>query len=89
MLYLTRQLAGYPVSATTETGSKQVRAMPVAAQTEAGNVTLVRAASNWPLLEELADFPHGNKDDQVERYESLYRAGEVSAPAPARVTNSG
>jgi predicted phage terminase large subunit-like protein len=88
VLYLTRQLAGYPVSATPESGSKQVRAMPVAAQAEAGNVTLVRAAWNRPLLEELADFPHGNKDDQVDALSRAFTS-LVSAPTPARVTNFG
>jgi predicted phage terminase large subunit-like protein len=88
VLYLTRQLAGYPVSATPESGSKQVRAMPVAAQAEAGNVTLVRATWNRPLLEELADFPHGNKDDQVDALSRAFTA-LVSAPTRARVTNFG
>jgi len=64
--YLIRQLAGYDVRAATETGSKDVRAMPLSAQIEAGNVKLVRASWNDAFLEELAGFPNGAHDDQVD-----------------------
>ena len=64
--YLTRMLAGYNVAASRETGSKVVRATPMAAQMEASNVLMVRANWNAPLLEELREFPFGRKDDQVD-----------------------
>jgi predicted phage terminase large subunit-like protein len=66
VLYLTSKLAGYRVSSSPETGSKETRAMPVASQVEVGNVALVRAAWNRPLLEELASFPAGTHDDQTD-----------------------
>jgi predicted phage terminase large subunit-like protein len=64
--YFTRQLAGYRVDTSRETGSKLTRATPVASQVEAGNLAIVRAAWNHAFLEELRDFPFGRKDDQVD-----------------------
>ena len=61
-----RNLAGHQVEATLETGEKAVRASAVAAQVEAGNVSVVRGAWNAQFLEELRDFPNGRKDDQVD-----------------------
>jgi predicted phage terminase large subunit-like protein len=66
MSYLTRQLAGYSVVAARETGSKATRAMPIASQLEAGNVTAVEGDWNQVLTDELRDFPYGRKDDQVD-----------------------
>jgi predicted phage terminase large subunit-like protein len=81
--YLTRRLAGFRVTATPETGSKITRASPVAAQVEAGNLRLLRGRWNLPFLDELRDFPHGNKDDQVD---ALSRAFMTLLPpdAPTR-----
>lgn len=64
--YLTRALAGHLVKAEPETGSKEVRASPFAAQAEAGNVRLVQAAWNEDFLAELEVFPNGSHDDQVD-----------------------
>jgi predicted phage terminase large subunit-like protein len=64
--WLTQQLAGFPVEASPETGSKTVRATPVAAAIEAGTLLMQRAAWNQPFVEELRSFPTGAKDDQVD-----------------------
>jgi predicted phage terminase large subunit-like protein len=64
--YLTRQLAGYRIDTSRETGSKLTRAVPVSSQVEAGNFAIVRAGWNHAFLEELRDFPFGHKDDQVD-----------------------
>ncbi len=64
--YFVRQLAGYRIDTSRETGSKLTRAAPVASQVEAGNVAMVRATWNHAFLEELRDFPFGHKDDQVD-----------------------
>lgn len=61
-----RLLAGYTVHREPVTGEKSVRAMPLAAQAEAGNVHLVRGAWNGPFIEELTAFPTGTNDDQVD-----------------------
>lgn len=66
VVYLTRQLAGYHVVASPESGSKITRALPVASQVEAGNLVVVCAPWNRAFIEELRDFPHGAKDDQVD-----------------------
>lgn len=64
--YLTRQLAGYVVQSSPETGDKATRAGPFAAQVNVGNVSVVRASWNRAFVEELRDFPSGAKDDQVD-----------------------
>jgi predicted phage terminase large subunit-like protein len=83
--YLARRLAGYKIIATRESGSKQVRAIPLASQIEAGNVSMMRASWNYELLRELTEFPFGAKDDQVD---ALVRAVTTlfDTPKPAKVT---
>lgn len=61
-----RSLAGFTVHAEPVTGAKDVRAMPFAAQCEAGNVRLVRGAWNGAFIDELMSFPSGAHDDQVD-----------------------
>lgn len=85
-LYLTRRLAGFHVVATPETGPKQTRAMPAAAQMDAGNVAIVRASWNRCFLDELRDFPHGRKDDQVDAFARAFGYLTESAPASRRLT---
>jgi predicted phage terminase large subunit-like protein len=62
----TQLLTGYPLTATRMTGSKEVRALSVAAQCNIGRVSLLKANWNAPLLDELAAFPSGRTDDQVD-----------------------
>lgn len=76
--YLAAQLAGYRVTSSRETGSKTTRALPVASQMEAGNLAVVRAGWNGPFLEELGNFPFGEKDDQVDALSRAF-SGLVSA----------
>jgi predicted phage terminase large subunit-like protein len=63
---MVRDLAGYVVHTIRETGSKEVRAMPFAAQCEARNVKLVAGHWNEAFLSELETFPSGKHDDQVD-----------------------
>lgn len=86
--WLARAVAGYRVVATPETGSKVLRAQPVAAQVNAGNVSVLDAAWAPALIEELADFPGGTKDDQVDALSRAFgmlvevpRAGRVMGQA--------
>lgn len=81
--WLAGRLAGYRVDASPETGSKEIRASPVASQVNAGNLSLARAAWNGPFLEELQDFPAGAKDDQVDALSRAF-AHLVNIPVPAR-----
>ena len=66
VLYLTRALMHSTVISSIETGDKGTRAAPFASQANVGNMTLVRAPWNRPLLDELASFPGGVHDDQVD-----------------------
>ena len=87
--HLVRQLAGFRVRASTETGSKEARAAPVASQIEAGNLALVHGLWNAALLEELEAFPLGTKDDQVDALSRAFTMLTQPAPAaPRRVLPS-
>ncbi len=81
--YLTRGLAGFRVVSSVESGAKALRAMPVASQANAGNLSLLRGSWNRAFLEELQDFPGGAKDDQVDALSRAFGLLE-DAPAPAR-----
>lgn len=69
---MVRKMAGYPVKVERPTGDKATRAAPLAAQAEAGNVRILvtgdpdRDAWVQPFLDELALFPAGRHDDQVD-----------------------
>lgn len=64
--YLVRKLARFTVNVSPETGDKSTRAGPVASQINVGNFKLVQAPWNRPFIDELAGFPSGAKDDQVD-----------------------
>lgn len=55
-------LQGFSAWADQVTGDKVTRAMPFAAQSEVGNVSIVDAPWNKAYLDELAGFPNGFKD---------------------------
>ena len=65
-------LVGRDVRFSPETSSNDVRAKPLAEQTEVGNVKLLRAggpardASIEPFLDELCLFPSGHYKDQID-----------------------
>lgn len=87
VLYLTKKLAGYLVDSSPETGDKATRASPVASQCNVGNLYLVRGEWNHAFIDELAGFPGGMKDDQVD---ALSRAfSMVSISRPMAITPSG
>jgi predicted phage terminase large subunit-like protein len=50
-------LAGYDVRFSPESGSKEARAIPFAAQAEAGNVRVVRGPWNGAFFDEICEFP--------------------------------
>ncbi len=83
MSYLTRQLAGFHVVSSRETGSKATRAMPLASQIEAGNVSMVEGGWNRILLNEMCEFPWGRKDDQVD---ALVRGFTTLTAQPRRAS---
>lgn len=87
-----RALAGHSVRAVLigSKGSKTFRADPFAAQCEAGNVRLVHGGKwHHAFLEELAHFPFGKHDDQVDAiagaFSMLPKPGAGQAPETVEV----
>lgn len=64
--YRRKVLLGYSFYPDKVTGSKEVRANPLSAAAEAGNVKLVRGPWISDFLQELETFPFGAHDDQVD-----------------------
>lgn len=59
-------LMGFKFRSTPETGSKEQRAEPLAAQVGAERVHLVRGEWNSAFIEEMRNFPGGAMKDQVD-----------------------
>lgn len=57
-----RYLAGYEVRYSIESGDKVLRAEPLSAQAEAGNIKLLRGSWNREYIDEISYFPNGFKD---------------------------
>lgn len=87
--YLRRVLRGFTFRGQKSTGPKEVRANPVSAQAEGGNVLIVRDGGgrswNTEFLDEICAFPsEGVHDDQVDAV-----SGAVSVlDKPTHVTAS-
>lgn len=64
--YLKKQFAGFDIRSSTESGSKELRATPLSAQAEAGNVKLVRGLWNEQFLAEAEVFPQSEFKDQID-----------------------
>jgi predicted phage terminase large subunit-like protein len=79
--YLVRKLAGYSVHASPESGHKVVRAGPVAAQINVGNVVMLRGDWNASMVNEMRMFPNGSFDDQVDAVSRAYSRLIGSNPA--------
>jgi predicted phage terminase large subunit-like protein len=70
--YIIRELHGYNVTFSPETGDKTVRATPVASQAEGHNMYLVRGPWNDAYINELTVFPKGRYKDQTDATSRLY-----------------
>lgn len=81
-----RLLSGYNVHCEPESGSKELRADPFAAQCQAGNVRVKRADWTSKYISELCEFPSGKYDDQVDAssgaFNKLAIGGPVAVPNP-------
>jgi predicted phage terminase large subunit-like protein len=75
-------LAGFSIRIDRVTGSKEVRAEPFASQAEAGNIRLVRGPWNAAFLEEIAAFPNGAHDDQLDAAAGAFNKLGVGKPSP-------
>ena len=78
--YLAKQLAGYRIEASPESGDKGTRAAPAAAQVNIGNVSCVRGPWLAPFREELASFPSGVHDDQVDAFARAFSMVALKRP---------
>lgn len=59
-------LSGYDVTAVAESGTKEARAEPMAAQWQAGNFDILIGDWNEPYLYQLENFPEGKFKDMVD-----------------------
>lgn len=66
------RMRSFVIDAKAPEGDKFTRAAPIAARVNAGRVLMVRAAWNRALLDELAVFPQGEHDDQVDALSGAY-----------------
>lgn len=70
--HLSTKLQGRNFKFSTESGSKEFRAQPFAAQVNAGNVSMLRGPWNSDLIEEMRNFPAGNYKDQIDALSRAY-----------------
>jgi predicted phage terminase large subunit-like protein len=64
--YFIKMLAGFIVIPKIPSGTKEVRAEPVAIQINEGNLSLSRGAWNSVVLNEIGNFPYGANDDIID-----------------------
>jgi predicted phage terminase large subunit-like protein len=71
-VYRRTILHGFDFRGEPSTGSKETRAQPIAARAEAGDVHLVIGPWVEDFVDELAEFPEGLHDDQVDALSGAY-----------------
>lgn len=70
-------LSGFDVVAIPESGSKETRAEPMAAQWQAGNFDVVAGGWNETYLQQLENFPTGKFKDMVDASSSAFAELEL------------
>jgi predicted phage terminase large subunit-like protein len=70
--HFIQMLHGFKVRSSPETGSKEDRARPLAAQNELHNLYLLRASWNDSFISEACLFPNGNFKDQIDAASRAY-----------------
>lgn len=83
------EMIGYTVRAYGVSRDKVSRANPWLAQAEAGNVVLVRGPWNEAFLDEVAEFPVGDHDDQVDAVSGAVAMLGSGGPAAADYEEPG
>jgi predicted phage terminase large subunit-like protein len=85
-------LAGFHFRYKTSTGSKELRAGPIASAAQAGRVAIVQGEWNTEFLAQLEAFPEGEHDDQVDAlslaYVDLMHGRRSMYVAPVSITRS-
>ena len=82
-LYARQILQGYDFRPDKVTGSKELRAGPLAAAFENGIIEIVEGAWNREFIEELLEFPLGKNDDQVDATSGAHH--EVTSTLEQRI----
>lgn len=79
-------LAGFDFDGIVESGNKEVRAAPFAAQVRRGNVHLVDDGTGWIscYLDELDGFPYALNDDQVDGSSGAFNFLVTARPKKVR-----
>lgn len=81
VLHLTRMLSGFVVESSPESGDKATRAAPCASQVNVGNFAYVSPRPwNGAFKDELAGFPGGMKDDQVDALSRAFSMLDLKRP---------
>lgn len=70
----SKLLEGFDFEITIESGDKRSRAMPFAAQVNAGNVRMLRGENQEVYLAQLEAFPNAVHDDMVDASSRAYNA---------------
>jgi predicted phage terminase large subunit-like protein len=84
-------LSGFSVVTERETGSKEARAEPFAAQWQHGNVDVVLGPWTEEYLNELEGFPEGKFKDQVDASADGFaelQKGYTGGPPPQNLGNT-
>lgn len=83
-----KMLAGFIVKASTESGSKETRAEPLASQWQVGNVQILEADWNEMYFNQLESFPESKHDDMVDASSTAFNELE-KANTYSALTSSG
>lgn len=70
--YMSKKLHGLAFKFSLESGDKATRAEPLASQINIGNARMLKADWNESFVHELASFPNGAHDDQVDAASRAY-----------------
>lgn len=70
--YLSRLLQGFSVKKNRVMKDKITRALPVSAQSECGNIKVLRGKWNDDFFRELENFPDGDHDDIVDAFSGAF-----------------
>lgn len=73
----------YRVTAERMSGDKVTRAFAVASQVNIGRIGMLQAPWNAALLDELASFPLGQHDDQIDALALAFN--QIAARPPMRI----
>lgn len=84
--YIVKGMKGVPVVFGPESGDKETRATPIAAEVNIGNVDMLRADWNKEFIAEARTFPNGTFTDQIDALSRAYTR-LVPLPGKMRITN--